>query len=265
MSDTQDFHYGSGLFYKHDVTKAPPEDIFSVHTHTAYELLYFVGGDASYIIENNKYKLTKGDLVIVRPMSYHLVKIDSPIDYERYDILFDERDIGKDFVDLIPEGVEVVNLSKNRVADGIFKRLDYYRAALDGEGFARMLPMLIKELILNLSLGNAGSLAEFSAGNETVSAALGIINENLFTIEGIGEVAKKLFVSESYLYRIFKREMFSTPKKYINDKRLLAAREMIRIGESPLLASERCGYRDYSAFYRAYVKFFGHSPTEDRR
>jgi AraC-like DNA-binding protein len=36
---------------------------------------------------------------------------------------------------------------------------------------------------------------------------------------------------------------------------------MISKGESATLAGQKCGFNDYSAFYRLYKKHFGTSPT----
>lgn len=263
MDENSGVFKSGSLFYKHHVTEAPREEVYSIHTHNTYELIYFVDGDASHVIENKRYKLRRGDLMIVRPLKYHILKIDSPKDYERYDILFDEADIGMSPELLVPEGTEVVNLSKNRIAEGVFKRLDYYNEVLPREKFGEMLRLLIKELLINVSVEREAREEDFSVGNGTVSEALRIINENLFTISGVGEVASRLFVSESYLFRAFKKELCATPKKYINDKRLLAAQRFIKMGDSSIVAAEKCGYRDYTAFYRAYVKFFGNTPSFD--
>ena len=61
----------NGLFYKHTITENPPCDAFSMHTHNMYEVLYFLSGDATHIIEDRKYKLKKGDLTIFGPMAAH--------------------------------------------------------------------------------------------------------------------------------------------------------------------------------------------------
>ena len=55
-------------------------------------------------------------------------------------------------------------------------------------------------------------------------------NENLCTITGIEEIAEHLFVSESYLFRLFQKELHQTPKKFIMKKRLLL----------PLMAISNC-------------------------
>ena len=75
-------------------------------------------------------------------------------------------------------------------------------------------------------------------------------------------MAKSCFVTESYLYRLFKNELHKTPAKYIASKRLLLAERMISDGESPTTVYEKCGFSDYTTFYRDYRAHFGHTPSK---
>ena len=77
------------------------------------------------------------------------------------------------------------------------------------------------------------------------------------------EVAGALFISSSYLYRLFRESLHQSPKKYLMDKRLLAAQRKILAGGKPTIVSQECGFREYTTFYRSYCAFFGHSPSMD--
>ena len=81
-----DYSYeGENLFFKHEISRNLPRDAYSMHSHNMYELLYFVSGDATHVIEDRQYKLKRGDLILIRPSKYHFISIDSACDYERYD------------------------------------------------------------------------------------------------------------------------------------------------------------------------------------
>ena len=259
-----DYQYNSdGLFFKHELTVSPPCDAFSMHTHSYYEVLYFISGDATHVIEDRKYKLKKGDLILIRPSKYHFIQLDSSADYERYDILFNEKLLHLDTA-MSNEGVEVINLSHSPTADGIFKRCDYYAENLPKNEFASMLLLLLGELFYNVKIEQSKSnVSRASAINPILSKALAYINDELFTLKSVSEVANKLFVTESYLFRIFKNELHQTPKKYITDKRLLAAHSMICMGQRPTEVCEKCGFGDYTTFYRSYKRFFGYVPSKN--
>jgi cupin superfamily acireductone dioxygenase involved in methionine salvage len=66
------------MFFKHEISENLPCNTYSMHTHNAYELIYFLDGDATHVIEDRKYKLKKGDLILIRPFLYHFIQIDTP-------------------------------------------------------------------------------------------------------------------------------------------------------------------------------------------
>lgn len=249
-------------FYKHELSHNLSKDVYSVHTHNSYELLYFVKGDATYVIEDRKYKLKEGDLILIRPFLHHFVQIDSQTDYERYDILFDAKKHGVASALLLPEDVTIVNLAGNPIAADVFKRCDFYRKNTDEETFFQILSHMLSELFYALMLFHEGDVTEGDIVSPLLSRALAYINENLFTLRGTKEVAEHIFVSESYLCRIFKREMHMTPKRYILEKRLLSAEKMLSRGGRPTDVATACGFLDYTTFYRNYVGYFGRSPSE---
>lgn len=264
MYNDQEYSYKSKeLYFKHSITEDPVCDSFYMHTHGMYELLYFVSGDATFVIEDKRYKLHRGDMVLIRPMKYHYIVIDSPARYERYGILFDERALHIDNTDKVDKGVEIVNLLERTNSSDIIKKLDYYSEHLKGEDFRDVTVLLIKELFYDLGIKTETHEKDPVRINPTLTKALKYINDNLFTLKNITEVADEIFVTESYLFRLFKSELKKSPKKYINDKRLLAAQNLIQMGEMPIAVYERCGFSDYTSFYRNYKEYFGYSPSKE--
>lgn len=253
----------SNLYFKHDITYSPPCTLISNHMHSAYEILYILSGDASLVIEDKETRVRPGDLIVVPPRYYHYLKINSPVDYERYNFLFmpSELDVGDD---LIPHSY-VVNITNNHFATEIFKKFDYYYSVFDTKKFAEVAKLLLKELLFALSvLKQPVENGLSSVLNPVLSDALSYIKENLFTLTGIAEVANKLYVSESYLFYLFKTYVKTTPKRYLTEKRLLASKALIAQGVKPTKAFEQVGFNDYTSFYRNFVKFFGYAPSNDK-
>ena len=251
------------LIFRHHVSKNIPCDTYSMHTHNTYELIYFLDGDATHVIEDRKYKLKKGDLILIRPFHYHFIQIDSQADYERYDILFDAEKHGVEGLSLLPESMEVISLAGNTIAQDIFQKCDLYHKKCDTPTFERLLSHLLSELFYNISLFPQSQSEEVSTVSPLVSEVLRYINENLSEPISMQEIAGRLFVSESYLFRLFKRELHQTPKRYVMEKRLLMAQKMLSTGGRPTEICETCGFGDYSSFYRSYTAFFGHAPSEE--
>ena len=251
------------IFFKHESSENLSCNTYSMHTHNTYELIYFLEGDATHVIEDRKYKLKKGDLILIRPFRYHFIQIDAPAKYERYDILFDREKHGVESVDLIPESMEVINLAGNDIAREIFRKCDLYRGRCDAETFGKILAHLLSELFYNISMMPQSPQEGSESVSPLISRVLRYINENLCTVGEIKEIANHFFISESYLFRLFRAELHQTPKKYIQDKRLLLAQRMLLSGKKPSVVCEECGFGDYTSFYRNYHSFFGHPPSHE--
>ena len=253
------------LFFKHEISKDLPCNTYSMHTHNTYELIYFLEGNATHVIEDRKYKLKKGDLILIRPFRYHFIQIDAPTTYERYDILFDVEKHHVESAELLPEDLEVINLTGNTIAEELFRKCDLYHQSCDSETFARILSHLLSELFYNIHLFPQSFPQERDSLSPLISKALQYTNQHLCTISGIKEIAGHLFVSESYLFRLFQKELHQTPRRYIMEKRLLLAQQMLSRGARPTEVCEHCGFCDYTTFYRNYTAFFGHAPSQMSR
>lgn len=244
-------------------TASPLPGCFDKHSHSTYEILFFLNGDATEVIEDRRYKLKKLDLVLIRPNHYHYLQIDSSSEYERYIINFNPNTIDLNNILHIPAETEVWSCKHRPIILELFKRIDYYYHNLSTEGFHDLLPILLKELVYNLSINTTTTdPSQRQIVHPIVSSALKEINENLFTLTSIREIAQKLYVTESYLYRIFKQELKTTPYQYITEKRLSTANSLITQGQAPTHVYRECGFQDYTTFYRAYIKRFGHAPSK---
>lgn len=104
--------------------------------------------------------------------------------------------------------------------------------------------------------------ADYTKVNPLVYRAAEYIDENLLSLTGVDEVCSKLFVTKSHLYHLFNEYLNISPKKYIMHKKLTFAKREIYLGKKATEVCVKCGFSDYSAFYRAYKKHFGCSPTE---
>lgn len=253
-----------GLYLDHSTYIEPAPDLLYRHTHSEYELLYILGGDVTHVVEDRKYKLHKHDLVLVRPYQYHFIQIDSSTNYERYNLLFDPVALGFQQMEKIPRELEVVSCRHRPMITELFRKMDYYQSVLSETDLRGITALLVQELVYNLGLSHeAQGRAPTENLHPVAAKSLTIINDNLFTIKSMEQVAQALFVTESYLYRVFKRELKTTPLKYITEKRLITAQGMLRQGMLPTKVFEACGFDDYSAFYRSYRRSFGYPPSQE--
>lgn len=73
-------------------------------------------------------------------------------------------------------------------------------------------------------------------------------------------LSRQFYVSKYYLMHKFKEHTGYTLHAYVQQKRLLHAKDLIQEGTPVLKASSLCGFSDYSTFLRAFRKFYGFSP-----
>ena len=121
-----------------------------------------------------------------------------------------------------------------------------------------------REIVYNLSLQNSEAVT-LPQNSTLIKNALDYINKNLFTIRNIQEISDAIFVSKNYFLAFFKQNMNISPKKYIIEKRLVYAHDMLLSGQKPMEIYEKVGFETYSSFYRAYIAKFGKNPSAAER
>ena len=250
----------------------PDDRKFAMHVHESCEIFYFVSGNAEYLVEGARYPLESGSILIMRPSESHRTKISGSEKYERYAINFPvsviedidpEHRLLKAFFDR-PLGrgnlflpMEFGDEDLHEIFAEMCNKTSRYETQVNVKTHLFWLLDRINRLWLKRGL------KEYAPPQNISERIVLYVNSHLFEELSVPMLAELFFLSPSQFGRIFKQATGAAPWEYITIKRLTAAREKIRNGESIHNAAERCGFGDYSTFYRAYVKYFGHSPKYD--
>lgn len=236
------------------------------HCHDVYEILYVIEGHGKFITEGREYPMRSHTLLVIPPLEYHYVDIKPGTTYERCVINFCESE-------LLPECKELVSRFKKNddeqtnfyIANvnappviALFEQFEYaYNIPESHRG--TYIKLLISELVLLLSTLNC-DMVNFEDA-ELGARVIRYLNEHIERDISLDKLAKRFFVSKYYLCRAFKKRNGISVHGYINQKRVMYAKQLIESGETASRAAYRVGFGDYSAFYRAYVKIVGKSPT----
>jgi AraC family transcriptional regulator len=81
----------------------------------------------------------------------------------------------------------------------------------------------------------------------------------------IDQIAAKAGISRYHFSRLFKDVFGHSPYSYYNQKRLLAACQMLRLEGNISDVAAEVGFADLAAFSKAFTKRFGMGPTEFRK
>lgn len=247
----------------------PRKEEYSLHAHENYELLYFIEGRGDYLVEGYEYPIGKDCVMIMRPGEVHRLLIDETVPYERICINFRPQLLES----MDPEGLLMALFDRRKLGER-------NRYVVDcGEELMALLPTYTEmetagmpELSARLFLLRClyelcrQSVQRSPAADEPMplEPVLQYINHHLTEELSLQGIAARFYISPAQLNRQMKRMVGTTFWNYVLVKRLLAAKAYIRQGVPAGEAAGRCGFGEYSAFYRAYKKQFGVSPQTDR-
>lgn len=130
--------------------------------------------------------------------------------------------------------------------------------------FSNVMPLsLLSSLLIMLyrSASKKQDNEESSFYTKQVASIVTYINKNLLSDLSLDNIADYFFISKFHLERIFKKQMSTTVHNYIVQKRLSLARQMLYDGHSPTKIYKKCGFKEYTAFYRAFKKTYNCPPN----
>lgn len=129
--------------------------------------------------------------------------------------------------------------------------------------FIAILKLILSELCIAFDK-NAPQIAE-KYSQEYDSKIYSYITRNFNKNLSINEVAEKFYVSPSYINKICKKFYLLPYRQMIIDIKMWYARNLM--SKFPDIALNKvapmCGYNEYSAFYKAYINYFGIKPKDD--
>ncbi len=254
------------LFCHHSLDPSPSPAEFYMHAHERMEILYFLSGDAQYLVEGSIYPLHPGELLVMNRAEAHRLQLLSDRPYERIVLHFSPsvlRGIDPDGLLLRIFADKPLGKQNHYVSDRFRMLFSDFDAVGSGAQLRLHMLLILVNVLGELSslTGNASSAAD--AQETTPQRILRYVNQHLFENISLASVSRAFFLSASQLSRVFRQATGSSVGEYIRVKRLLAARERILAGSSPADACAACGFQDYSTFFRTYKSKFGCAPSRD--
>ncbi len=251
------------FYFSHRFNIYNKKDVQSKHIHDYYEIIFIKKGNFEYHFEDSVISVTGGDLLITPPHIYHYFLSSEDSSCERYILLIKDEEF-KSYIKV--DKPCKVNIFNKEQIYSCYKRFDYYTGESVGDTVKNSLnllvEMLIKELIINVAEIKDFDNESLYFSNPILSSIVKYINDNLIDITFTNDLMAKFNISESYLNKLFQKNLKITPKKYLVLKKMSLAKKLI--GEKLPLneVATRCGFASYTAFYRTFLEYYKIPPNK---
>lgn len=225
--------------------------------HTHAEILYVIKGCIRTTVDGNVHMLREGELLVLFPYLPH--SYDSAPDAEVIILLFDPAVVafdntlltkkpachytdGKAYFPMLDRAVALLRQDKIKTALG-------YLNAVIGE--------LLEIIPLEDADGSAG---------DTAVKILEYCTEHFTEDITLKSVAQALYVSQSYVSKIFSNKLKYSFREYINFLRINKAKSLLQHSDKRIVdVMFECGFKNQSSFNRIFRNSCGMSPQEYRR
>lgn len=248
--------------------------------HTFHEIYILLKGNAKFIIEGKTYTLKSGDILFISNNESHYPLPSTSETYERIviwtnhfflsSISSGRTDLGKCFDtsiggrnNLLRGSSSALTLILNHII-----RLEKIMLAEDYGSDLLKITIFVELMVAlnNLNINNSfdESILDISS-NRKINEILSYINTNLASKITLDDLASRFYMSKYHLLREFKKSTGYTVHRYLLQKRLMSARDLLTQNYSINKICELCGFGDHSSFIRTFQKEFGLPPKKYKK
>ena len=248
----------------------------SLHSHNYVEILYcHSAAGVEYLVGPDRYKLQKGDIVLIPPgISHRPIMPESMTDAYVRDVLW----VNADFLTSLEKAFPRSNVSDHsrttliRTAGTRWEFLGdlFHAGVLEEEQKKTGWEAIVTGNSLKI-LAYLDRACEDQSTDQLKAELPELCDKLTAYIEShyaehitVSDLAHRFYISESSISHQFKQKMGVSIYHYVTQRRLISAKNLISEGLSLEQVAARVGFSDYSAFYRAFRQEYGISPRQYR-
>lgn len=250
--------------------------IMHLHSHTFYEILAVrSSGGAEYLVDAQRYKLQRGDIVIVPPgISHRPLLPDTMTEPYKRDVIWMSTEYLNGLLQLFPNnpGPQTISTRLIRTAGTPWAYLTdlIHRGVREAEqkrfGWELALAANTAQLLVHLCRAASDNSAKAlkAESKELMDNILEYVERHYAEKLTLSDIADKFYVSESTITLTFRKKMGVSFYHWVTQRRLIAAKNLIEGGQLLEEVAQTVGFSDYSSFFRAFKREFGISPKQYR-
>ena len=249
----------------------------SYHHHDLYEIIYIIKGNIDFFIEEKKYELTDGDMVLVAPNLLHKLVFTNKSECQRVIVNFTEE-YTKQFLSDKTDVLNIFNLihekgmhkisfypEKRKRLEKNFEEMEKYQFSDEfgsdlrfNINFAEFM-LLVNRLYMNLP---EEDLIQKNINDPYVTKTIEYINEHISEKIQLNDIANYLSLSVSRISHLFKDITGMSIMDYIIKKRLVLSKELLKNGEHIKTVYLKCGFPDEASFFRYFKQEYKITPKK---
>jgi len=238
------------------------------HIHSCCEVYINLRGKVSFLVENNVYPVSEGDIIITKPNEFHHCIYHEDTLHEHYCLWLTADEGMRDLLDFLYDrrSGESNRISlHSSVREQLVGELALLRSEEEHPEISRAesLRALFSVLsILHRHRWDTGAAQDLPGDLLTV---IRYIDENYSDKCSAAELERRFFISRSTLNRRFRTYLNTSPSHYVEARRMAAAKILLENGASVQETCMRCGFTDYSHFIALFRRRFGITPLQYAR
>lgn len=251
--------------------------VVRLHSHSFYEIIFCRNNcGAEYLVGARRYRLQKGDVVLVPPGISHrpLLPRSMPQPYIR-DVVWVSTELISALQGAFPSPFPLRRGSGYllRTAGTKWEYLgDMFRTGVrEAENRSPGWELAVAGNTISLlahlkrAFQDAETVTPGAETQELIDRAVAYIEANLAGRITLEDAARELFVSPRTISQFFRHKMDTSFYRWVTQRRLIAAKSLIAEGIPLERVGAQVGFTDYSVFYRAFRKEYGIAPRQYRK
>ena len=235
---------------------------YPMQFHTHAEIIYVMSGKVSMTIDGVRRTLTEGQLSVCFPYSMH--EYEESKDSKILLLLFSAGTTGAFEQDLLTKKPVVPYIDDATGMYDVLRKIADFKekgAGYDKNSMA-YLSAAVGEILSELSLYDIES-----TDTGTIQKLLIYCSEHFRDSDMcLDKVAENLFISKSYISKIFAKKLKCNFREYINSLRVNEAKSQLEGTDFKIIdIMENCGFKNQSSFNRVFFEECKVTPREYRK
>jgi len=229
------------------------------HLHDGFIIYYCQRGKFTHTVSSESAILTHGDICFLPPNTMHSISINAPqtviymLEFQHSTGLSDIKN-NYPKLTLPPDEIVFFECVLARIVH------EYNHPNVESEEIIRNIIAAMSAMLSRLYAAKANSKSLSGDKHNFIEYCISYIDAHCTENITLDDITKLSTMSKTVFCELFKAETKLSFKDYLNRKRIQKAMALIKDGENLTSIAELCGYKEFSTFYRNFIKFTNTTP-----